>query len=89
MSLSAYFESLIERLEKSDIGNAGKDANGFFKPTRTLLLRQLHLLKDLHANPMARPMVRDAWKNVVKELPPEWLTLTHDQKAELKKILQD
>ena len=87
MSLDAYFESLIQRLENSDIGNAGKDENGFFKPTRTILFRQLQMLKDLHENPLARQMVRDAWENVVKELPPDWLVLTEEQKAELKKIL--
>jgi hypothetical protein len=87
MSLTDYFQSLIEKVEASDIGNNGKDKDGFFKPTRTVLLRQLNMLKDLHGKPMAQAMVRDAWKSVSKELPPEWLVLTVEQKAELKKIL--
>lgn len=90
MSLTKYFASLIKRLEESDeVTNAGKDENGFFKPTRTILLRQLNLLKDLHDKPRARVMVRDAWKSVSQELPPEWLVLSVEEKAELRKILED
>ena len=90
MTLKDYFDSIIKRLEASDaVTNAGKDANGFYRPTRTILLRQLNVLKDLHNKPMARKMVQDAWKDVVKDLPPEWLVLPPELKAELKKILQD
>ena len=89
MSLTEYFQGLIDRVESSDqIGNNGKDKDGFFKPTRTILLRQLNLLKDLHAKPMARPMVLDAWTAVTKELPPEWLILDETDRAALGAILK-
>jgi hypothetical protein len=88
MSLKEYFSDLIDKVEKSDeITNAGKDESGFYKPTRTILLRDLNLLKDLHAKPLAKQMVKEAWKSVVKELPPEWLVLKDEDKAELKKLL--
>jgi len=87
MTLSAYFENLLARVEASEISNQGKDANGFFSPTRTLLLRHLQLLKDLHATPGARPMVKDAWKFVVEHLPPDWLVMPAELKSEMKKIL--
>lgn len=87
-ALEPYFEALIKRVEESDIGNNGKDKNGFFKPTRTVILRQLHLLKDLHDKPRGRKMVLDAWKGVVQELPPDWLILNPEQKAELREILE-
>lgn len=87
MSLETYFQSLIERVEKSEISNQGKDDNGFFKPTRSILLQKLNMLKDLHAKPGARPMVQAAWAYVSAELPPEWLVLDSEQKAELKRIL--
>lgn len=88
MSLTQYFQGLIDKVESSEtIQNNGKDDNGFYKPTRTLALRHLQMLKDLHAKPGARDMVRVAWEFVVKTLPPEWLTLTNPQKEELKKIL--
>ena len=89
MSLKEYFSDLIKKVESSEeITNAGKDDNGFYKPTRTILLRDLNLLKDLHAKPLARPMVKAAWESVIKELPPEWLVLAPADKAELKKILE-
>lgn len=76
-------------MEQSDeIQNDGKDKNGFYKPTRTLVLRHLNLLKDLHAKPNAREMVRGAWASVVEILPPEWLALSETEKAELKKTLE-
>ena len=87
MSLKAYFESLIQKVESSEIQNNGKDDNGFFKPTRALLLRHLTLLKDLHGKPLAQPMVKDSWQFVVANLPPEWLVLAPDQKQELSLIL--
>lgn len=90
MSLKDYFTGLIERVESSDeIHNGGTDKDGFYKPRRTVLLQKLNILRDLHAKPLARPMVRDAWKQVVEELPPEWLVLEADDKAELMKILKD
>ncbi|MGE0762186.1 MAG: hypothetical protein AB7N80_02795 [Bdellovibrionales bacterium] len=89
MSLTAYFAHLIKQVEQSDqIDNAGKDKNGFYKPTRNILLKNLNLLKDLHANPRAKAMVKAAWTQVVADLPSEWLVLTETQKAELKKILE-
>ena len=90
MSLRQYFSNLIEKVDSSEvISNAGKDDNGFFKPTRTILLRNLNLLKDLHDKPLAKEMVRAAWSSVVKDLPPEWLILSAEEKTELKKILDD
>ena len=88
MSLTGYFDKLITRVEDSDIGNNGTDKNGFFLPTRAVLLRHLRLLKELHAKPLARPMVRDSWKYVAAELPPEWLVLSSAEKEELQKILE-
>ena len=86
--LKSYFSDLISKVESSDeISNAGKDDNGFYKPTRTVLLRHLNLLKDLHDKPRAREMVKASWAAVVKEVPPEWLVLEGENKAELKKIL--
>lgn len=88
MSLTEYFIKLIERVESSDtIHNGGKDDNGFYKPTREVVLASLNLLKDLHGKPAAKAMVKNAWATVVKELPSEWLILTPDEKTELKKIL--
>jgi hypothetical protein len=88
MSLDVYFENLIRRVEESDIGNNGKDNEGFFKPTRTIILRNLKLLKDLHSKPLAKPMVKSAWIFVSENLPPEWLTLKGTDREELKKILE-
>lgn len=88
--LRNYFNNLINRLENSDeITNAGKDENGFYKPKRTILLRHLHLLRDLHDKPLARSQVQAAWSAIVKELPPEWLILNEDEKNQLKRLLQD
>ncbi len=89
MSLESYFNKLIEKVEgSSEITNQGKDENGFYFPTRSAVLQQLHLLRDLHAKPSAKVMVKSAWQSVVEKLPPEWLTLTPQEKAELKKILE-
>lgn len=88
VSLETYFQKLIERVESTDVvQNDGKDKDGFYKPTRTLLLRHLELLKDLHDKPLARDRVRDAWKYVVETVPPEWLIMSAEQRAEMKKIL--
>ncbi len=88
MSLENYFRKLIERVENSDeIDNAGKDQNGFYKPRKTIILRNLQLMLDLHQKPLAKEMVKNAWKAVTQELPPEWLILGAEEKAELKKIL--
>ena len=89
MSLKVYFEELISKVEASaEISNAGKDDNGFYKPTRTILLRNLNMLKDLYDKPRAKEMVKAAWTAVVKDMPPEWLVLTPEQKKELKEILK-
>lgn len=89
MSLTNYFEKLIQKVEESDeISNAGKDAEGFYKPTRTILLRHLNLLKDLHGKPLAKKMVQGSWEYVLEHVPPEWLTASSEEKAELKKMLQ-
>lgn len=86
--LQNYFTQLIARVESStEIHNGGKDDNGFYKPTKTVLLQKLNLLRDLHDKPLAKPMVKDAWNEVVSQLPPEWLILTDAEKAELQKVL--
>jgi len=87
MTLKDYFENLAAKIEASDLSNQGKDKDGFFKPTRTLLVRHLTLLKDLHAKPGAKAMVKDSWKFVVEHAPPEWLVVPPELKDELKKIL--
>ena len=88
MSLDQYFKDLIIKVEESDkIDNAGKDENGFYKPRKTIVLRNLRLMLDLHQKPRAKEMVRVAWGAITRELPPEWLTLNEDDKTELKKIL--
>ncbi len=90
MSLSQYFENLIKCVEESeDIHNGGKDKNGFYKPTRTIVLRNLQLLKDLNEKPLARPMLKAAWQAVVEELPSEWLILKPKEKEDLKKMLSE
>lgn len=86
MALEAYFQKLIERVE-SEISNQGKDENGFFKPTKTILVRHLSTLKDLHNKPLAKDIVKASWQYVSENLPPEWLVLTPSEKTELKKIL--
>lgn len=68
--------------------NAGKDKNEFYKPTRTVVLRNLNLLKDLHDKPRAKSMVRAAWQAVVEELAPEMLKMSPDQKKMLQKVLK-
>lgn len=88
MSLTDYFASLIKKVEESDINNGGKDKSGFYKPTRTVLLQNLNLLKDLHDKPRAKLMVKAAWQAVIEEVPPEWLVLNPEDKKELKEILK-
>ncbi|MBC7370398.1 MAG: hypothetical protein H7326_02470 [Bdellovibrionaceae bacterium] len=89
MSLEKYFIDLINKVENSDeITNAGKDAEGFYKPKRTILLRHLNLMKDLHQKPLAKPMLKASWKYIVEMVPPEWLVLDGEEKTELKKILE-
>ena len=89
MSLDQFFKDLIQKVEASDeISNAGKDKEGFYKPVRTILLRHLNLLKDLHGKPLAKKMVQASWQEVVEALPPEWLVLNPEDREELKRILQ-
>lgn len=87
MSLEEYFESLLKRLEESDIGNDGKDANGFFEPTRAMLFQRLNLLRDLHGKPQAKAMVRSAWQYVVEHAPADWLKMDADLKTQIKDML--
>lgn len=88
MSLAKYFQSLIDKVENSDvIQNDGKDDNGFYKPKRTILINHLNMLRDLHAKPNAKSMLKTAWKVVTETLPPEWLVLNEEDKIELKKML--
>jgi hypothetical protein len=89
MSLAPYFSRLIRKVEESDISNQGTDKNGFFLPTRAVLLRHLTLLKDLHAKPLARQMVRDSWNFVATELPPEWLMPSPEEQTELRDLFGD
>lgn len=89
MSLNSYFSELIKKVEDNNlISNSGKDDNGFYKPTRTVLLRHLNLLRDLYNKPRAREMVKASWEAVVKDIPPEWLVLNEADRKELKKILE-
>lgn len=88
MTLADYFTGLIRKVESSDIQNDGTDKNGFYKPTRALLLRHLTLLRDLHGKPRAKEMVRSSWKFVCEEAPPDWLVLDEEQQAEMKRILE-
>ena len=86
--LQKYFTALIAKVEAAkEITNQGKDDAGFFKPTRTILLQQLNMLKDLHEKANAKPMLKTAWKFVVENVPPEMLVMTTEQKAALRKIL--
>ncbi|MEK2690364.1 hypothetical protein [Bdellovibrio sp. GT3] len=89
MSLEIFFKQLIQKTEASEeITNAGTDEEGFYKPTRTILLRHLQLLKDLHKKPLAKPMLRQSWEYVVEHLPAEWLVPTDKaDQEELKKML--
>ena len=86
--LTSYFSELIKKVEASELSNAGKDKDGFYRPTRELVLRNLHLLRDLHQKPLAKPMVKDAWRFVSEHLPPEMLILNEEDKAKLKEILK-
>lgn len=89
MSLTNYFQRIIDKVETNTlISNAGKDTEGFYKPTKTILLRHLSILKDLHEKPLAKPMLRISWKYVTEEVPPEWLILDDYEKAALKKMLE-
>lgn len=89
MSLDIYFKSLIKRVEESDeITNAGKDKDGFYKPTKTILLRHLNLLKDLHEKPLAKQMIKTSWAYVVENVPAEWLIPPEKDRETLRKILE-
>lgn len=89
MNLEQYFSELIAKVEASEmITNQGKDKDGFFQPTREVLLQKLNMLRDLHAKPLAKPMLKSAWAFVVENLPPEMLILGAEEKAQLKKILE-
>lgn len=88
MSLEKYFQDLLFKVEASDISNAGKDAEGFYKPVRTILIRHVNLLKDLHMKPLAKPMLKASWTYVVEHVPAEWLILEPEDKEELKKMLE-
>lgn len=89
MSLEQFFTNLIEKAEASEeITNAGTDDEGFYKPTRTILLRHLQLLKDLHKKPLAKPMLKQSWSYVTEHVPPEWLVPgSKEDQEELKKML--
>ncbi|WP_413560447.1 hypothetical protein [Bdellovibrio sp. HCB209] len=89
MSLEQFFLDLIKKAEESeDITNAGTDDEGFYKPTRTILLRHLNLLKDLHKKPLAKPMLKQSWAYVTEHVPAEWLIpASAEDQAELKKML--
>ncbi len=87
MSLDLYFDSLIEKVESSELDNQGKDDKGFFLPTRKVVLQNLRMLKDLHSKPNAKAMLKTAWIVVSENLPSEWLILSENEKAELRKIL--
>jgi hypothetical protein len=89
MALDTYFSRLLERINASDIQNNGKDDNGFYKPTRELLIRHATLLRDLHAKPLAKPMVKSSWAFVVANAPPEWLVLEPEDRILLKNMLTE
>ena len=87
--LRRFFSDLIKKVEDADeISNAGKDEGGFYRPTRTIVLRNLNLLRDLHDKPRAREMVKTAWESVANDLPPEWLAPPKEERDELRKILE-
>lgn len=89
MSLEKYFKDIITRVEASEeITNAGTDNEGFYKPTRTILLRHLNLLKDLHAKPLAKKMCQQCWDYVTEHVPPEWLIAGDAERDQLKKMLE-
>jgi hypothetical protein len=88
VSLTDYFQRLLERVEDSpEISNAGKDKDGFYFPTRSALLQKLNMLKDLNGNERAKPMLKAAWQTVVETVPPEWLTMSAEEKTALRKML--
>lgn len=90
MSLDDYFAKLIKLVETSDlVTNQGTDRNGFYKPTRTIVLRHLQMLKDLHSKPLAKPMLKEAWRVVVENVPPELLVMNDEQKTAMKRLLGD
>ena len=89
MALEKYFSELIKKVEHSEIHNGGTDRNGFYSPTRSLILQNLNLLRDLHKKPHARAMLKTSWEYVVEQLPSEWLVLDENDKEELKKVLQN
>jgi hypothetical protein len=89
VSLREYFTLLIERVEASDITNQGKDENGFYKPTRKIILNHLTILRDLHDKPRAKEMIKASRRAIAQELPYEWLVLDVQQKNELAKILNE
>lgn len=90
MILKEYFQRLLDKVEESpEISNAGKDADGFYFPTRSALIQKLNMLKDLNQNPNAhaRPMLKSAWEFVVETVPPEWLQMNDEEKAEIRAML--
>ena len=89
MSLEKYFSDLIEKVESSKtITNQGKDKDGFFQPTRDVLLKELNLLRDLHQKPLAKQMLKRSWNFVVENLPPEMLVMGPEEKTAIKRMLQ-
>lgn len=90
MGLDQFFADLIHKVENSEeITNQGKDGSGFYKPTRTIVLRHLNLLKDLHTKPRAKEMLRASWTAIVEILPAEWLILSKEDGEALREILRD
>lgn len=89
MSLEQFFKDLIARAEASeDITNAGTDNEGFYKPTRTILLRHLQLMKDLHKKPLAKPMLKSSWAYIIEHVPADWLLPeSEEDREELRRIL--
>lgn len=88
MALDKFFQDLINKVEAApEISNQSTDKNGFYKPRKTIVLRHLHLLRDLHAKPMAKEMLKSSWRSIAEELPPEWLIPDPEDRETLKKIL--
>lgn len=88
MALDQFFQNLITKVEQSeDITNESTDHNGFYKPRKTILLRHLNLLKDLHDKPRAKEMLKSSWRSIAEELPPEWLIPEPEDRETLKQIL--
>lgn len=89
MSLEHFFQNLIDRVERSDeIHNQGTDDQGFYKPTKTVLLRHLKLLKDLHQKPLAKPMLKASWISALEILPPDWVQPNPEEQQALRKMLE-